>query len=92
MDGSERLIKAANSSFFEKGIKVPLCLTIRGKEIITVRGDEKFTYNIKTMNTNSGISRSETLGEKVEGSRRKQPRYMEKVLNKRLRTMRSGRK
>jgi len=54
MDRGERLIKAANSSFFEKGITVPPYGPTGGKEIITMGGDEKFIHNIKTMNTSTG--------------------------------------
>lgn len=49
-------------------------------------GDNKtFTHIRETQNTNKRYPRGETPGEKVGGSRRKQPRSMNKVLKKRPR-------
>jgi len=39
VDRGERLIKAANSSFYVKGIKVPPCEPTEGRVIIATGGD-----------------------------------------------------
>jgi len=53
MERGERPIKAANSSFFVKGIKVPPSSIPIGSKGIKVMGDDKKFIHIKeTQNTN----------------------------------------
>jgi hypothetical protein len=62
----ERLIKAADSSFFVKGIKVPPCGPTGGRVIITM-GGESLPIMLRLRRTGKGRNRGETPGEKLRG-------------------------